>query len=545
MIRCVMVLLVCMSLLAGCGGSSGGSSEPVAAAPPTLEELAGAWQYAGTAEITAGIDAAEPAVRAAADGIITWVTAEILDDGFVSISLNKGAPPEYTDAYTGFVELTDKAISGRLNFRGTRYTDIGGINLLDTVLGFGTVTGTVNDADSMTLVIENDLRTTEILLERVASDTDPQTDLDEFTGLWDDGLDANSDAPDFALEFDANGLASGTWAGNCTATARLTPLRAPMARIDLAAEGCPDAGNYVGLARVSETCCVTDGPWGFGGGPNLHLLLGNSAVTLPEIYSAPGVKPEQLLGLWTQAVPLVNGEPSGTEPQGNAEIHDGGIAGEGPNGRLRLRLIIQTEDTDSGALITDEYFGELTLDRRALSGRLNYIATAAPGATETRGFVQVIGTAHSADDLVLTLVPATGRTNTVFLTKTGLAEPQADDSFVDFAGLWASNELQQAFVGSTYSFDLTFPSDTGQGFGTLEQDCEFEVDLTHLGGHTKWEWARVRVLGCADDLPYPEPTEWYGYALTLAPLNPDTPMAVFLLGNDAETVFLNGARPPL
>ena len=97
---------------------------------PTLEELAGAWQYAGSAEITAGIDAAEPAVSAAADGVITWVTAEILDDGFVSISLNKGAPPEYTDAYTGFVELTDKAISGQLNFRGTRYTDIGGINVL-------------------------------------------------------------------------------------------------------------------------------------------------------------------------------------------------------------------------------------------------------------------------------------------------------------------------------------------------------------------------------------------------------------------------------
>ena len=411
------------------------------------------------------------------------------------------------------------------------------------MLGFGTVTGTVHDADSMTLVIENNLGTTEILLERVAADTDPQTDLGEFTGLWDDGLDANSDAPDFALEFDANGLASGTWAGSCTATARLTPLRAPMARIELAAEGCPDAGDYVGLAQVREVCCVTGGT--AGGGRNLHLLLGNSTVTLPEIFSAPGVKPDQLLGLWTQDFPLLNGEPNEPFPKGNAEIHDGGFAGAGPNGRLRMRLVIQTEDAVSGGRVVDEYFGELALDRRAVSGRLNYIATTSPGTTETRGFVQVIGTALSADDLALTLVPPTGRTNTVYLTKTGLAEPEADESFVDFAGLWAINEAMQAFVGSTYSFDLTFPSDTGQGFGTLEQDCEFEVDLTHLGGHTRWEWARVRVLGCADDLPYSEVTEWYGYALTLAPFNPDTPIIIFQLGNDTETVYLNGVRPPL
>jgi len=85
------------------------------------------------------------------------------------------------------------------------------------------------------------------------------------------------------LDFNAGGTATGSLRNVCAATARLTPMRAGQARIELATTGCDEPAEYVGVAEVS--CCVTNHA---GGSRYLTIWAGNADQTLPPMLSQSG-----------------------------------------------------------------------------------------------------------------------------------------------------------------------------------------------------------------------------------------------------------------
>ena len=263
-----------------------------------------------------------------------------------------------------------------------------------------------------------------------------------------------------------------------------------------------------------------------------------------DIFSA---EPADLMGLWSDAPEEDSVEATAVSRDVFVVIHDGGIDPDFPSGELRIVInVIETDGDTPGNQA--QYMGVLELEDNALSARLNYYA-GFPSVAPQPEFIVLSGVVVDSETLSFVLETESGAgadefgTQDFFLSFDGETSPEVENPFLEFAGTFEAFGMIAEFLDSSYEFSVTFPSDTGEGFGVLAGDCDFDIKLKALGAEVRTAFARLRVSSCGDGDPFAQTTELFGYSLVIAPFDPENPFFIVTFGNDDMTAQLVGIRP--
>ena len=270
-------MLLGLLCVAGCGGEGNATN----GGPVSLEDLEGRWLMGESLAVLNEQPEADEELKIQA-------FAEIDADGFIVLTVytvqegSYWAFGGYSETYTGFLRLDEGAVTGVLNFRGIDPSASAPAGELE---GFGSLSGVVLDASGLSLVIENELRSTSLVLERASGGEDnpeetAQRDWTLFAGVW-DTVPHRGLFPDVRLDFDSAGTARGSFEGGCAANVRLTSESAISSRAEFVLSGCERAGTYHGVASFG---CIIAAYYDYEIGPaTLSLLVGNEQETLARI----------------------------------------------------------------------------------------------------------------------------------------------------------------------------------------------------------------------------------------------------------------------
>lgn len=243
--------------------------------------------------------------------------------------------------------------------------------------------------------------------------------------------------------------------------------------------------------------------------------------------STPLVSPTQLAGVW-QEVPepdVISASVPGPVDVKYAQVFE-------HSDQLYIWMLltsIESQGTNSRKYVQQVYFGQLQVDGDALSASLSRFTAKGsrvrlPDEVDTddwqsmfteAGRVSLSGVVVDADTLSFVLEKSSilnGRLlkRDFYLGRNPAAENNVGQDFLSLAGEWSWSDFPSA------DYDITFPGDTGQGFGRLlfgldfvtqpPQRCLFDISVTDIGdfadsdqGDTGVDWVEVSFYECDPD----------------------------------------------
>jgi len=218
---------------------------------------------------------------------------------------------------------------------------------------------------------------------------------------------------------------------------------------------------------------------------------------------------------------------------------------EGQSGRYAISLS-EVDESGEERILLGEYYGSLSLDGDQVSARLHSLPTAGVEAVRDTMFL-LTGVFVDKETLSLALEPEDPSVvegfgvKEVYLNPNLDADPTLKGDLLDYAGVWEADGLIAAFLNSDYQFRMTFPSDTGEGFGIIEGGCDMDVKVTLTPGV---RWAVVALSGACppefENLEEPVVYEGFSLATTIGFAG----LFVLDVANGDERIVLIGQGQP-